>query len=197
MFAKLGNECKIAENAIVGLRYKGDCNETEIGNNAVIRENTIIYADVKIGNNFKTGHSVLIRERTNIGDEVLIGTNSIVEGKVEIGSFVKLESLVYIPTHTDIGSYVFIGPGAILTNDKYPLRLRDQYVPKGATIRDNVTIGANATVLPDVEIGEGAFIAAGSVVSKDVPEWSMAVGNPAEIKPLPEKLKEKNRAKSW
>ncbi len=197
MFAKLGKESKIAENAILGLRYKEGCKEAEIGNKAVIRENSIIYADVKIGDNFKTGHSVLIREKTVIGDEVLIGTNSIIEGDVEIGSFVKLESLVYIPTHTRIGNFVFIGPGAIFTNDKYPLRLRDQYLPKGATLRDNVTIGANSTILPDVEIGEGAFIAAGSVVTKDIPEWSMAVGAPAEIKPLPEKLKEENRAKSW
>ncbi len=195
MYAKLGKDCRIQEDVILGLKYTEGCKRAIIGDGAVIRRGTIIYADVEIGNNFTTGHSVLIREKTKIGDEVVVGTNTVIEGNVEIGSFTKLETNVYIPTHTKIGNHVFIGPGATLTNDKYPQRLRDEYEPIGPTLEDSVTMGANVTILPAVRIGRGSFVAAGSVVTKDVPSWSMAIGVPVEVKPLPEKLKERNRPK--
>jgi len=121
----------------------------------------------------------------------------VIDGNVEIGDRVKIETHSFIPTHTKIGSDVFIGPNVVMTNDKYPQRLRDQYEPIGPIIEDSVSIGANSTVLPGVRIGEGSFIAAGSVVSKDVPPWSMVKGVPGKIYPLPEKLRERNKAKKW
>jgi acetyltransferase-like isoleucine patch superfamily enzyme len=197
MYAKLGENCQIQENVLIGLKYSDDCKEVIIGNSAVIRWGTIIYADVEVGDDFKTGHSVMIREKTIIGNKVVIGTNTVIDGNVQIGNFVKLESNVYIPTHTKIGSHVFIGPGAVLTNDKYPQRLRDEYEPDGPTLEDSVTVGANATILPGIKIGEGSMIGAGSVVTKEVPPWSYAIGIPARIIPLPARLKERNRAKTW
>jgi len=196
-FVKLGRGCVVHQGVILGLKYREGCRETVIGDRAVIRWGTIIYADVVIGDDFRTGHSAMIRENTKIGDQVVVGTNTVIDGNVEIGSFVKLESNVYIPTHTNIGSYVFIGPGAVLTNDKYPQRLRDEYEPMGPTLEDSVTVGANATILPGVRIGEGSMVAAGSVVTKDVPPWHLAIGVPARLEPLPKRLREKNRAKSW
>lgn len=197
MYAKVGENCKIQDDVILGLRYKEKCEKAIIGNNATIRKGSIIYADTVIGDSFITGHNILIREKTKIGNQVVVGTNTVIDGNVEIGSFVKLETNVYVPTHTKIGNHVFIGPGAVLTNDKYPQRMRDQYEPKGPVLEDSVTIGANATILPGIRVGEGSFIAAGSVVTQDVPEWSLAIGTPAEIRPLPEKLREENRAKKW
>jgi acetyltransferase-like isoleucine patch superfamily enzyme len=197
MYARLGKDCTIQDNVILGLKYTEGCKETIIGDRAVIRWGTVIYADVVIGNDFKTGHSAMIREKTTIGARVIVGTNTVIDGNVEIGNFVKLESNVYIPTHTKIGNHVFIGPGAVLTNDKYPLRRRDEYEPQGPIIEDHVSIGANVTILPGVCIGEGAMVAAGSVVTKDVPPWHLAIGVPAQIRPLPEHLKEPNRAKKW
>lgn len=196
-FAKLGKNCVIQENVILGLRYNKKCKELIIGDRAIIRWGTIIYADVEIGDEVKTGHSALIREKTKIGNRVVIGTNTVIDGNVEIGNFVKLESNVYIPTNTKIGSYVFIGPGAVLTNDKYPQRLREKYEPIGPILEDSVTIGANVVIIPDIRIGEGSIIGAGSVVTKDVPPWSLAIGVPARIQPLPTKLKERNKAKTW
>jgi len=196
-YVKLGRDCVVQEGVILGLNYKEGCREAVIGDRAVIRAGTIIYADVVIGDDFKTGHHVLIREHTRIGDRVVVGTGTVIDGHVEIGSFVKIESRVYIPTHTRIGSYCFLGPGAVLTNDKYPQRLRDEYEPRGPVLEESVTIGANATILPGVRIGEGAMVAAGSVVTKDVPPWHLAVGVPARVEPLPERLRERNRAKAW
>ena len=196
-YAKLGQGCVVQEGVILGLKYKDGCQEAVVGDRAVIRAGTIIYADVVIGHDFKTGHHVLIREYTRIGDRVVVGTGTVIDGHVEIGSFVKIESRVYIPTHTRIGSYCFLGPGAVLTNDKYPQRLRDEYEPQGPILEESVTIGANATILPGVRIGEGAMVAAGSVVTKDVPPWHLAIGVPARVQPLPERLRERNRAKAW
>lgn len=196
-FADLGENCLIQENVILGLKYKDGCRKAKIGDNAVVRIFTIIYADVIIGDDFKTGHRVVIRENTRIGSKIVIGTGTVIDGNVEIGDRVKIESHVYIPTHTKIGSDVFIGPNVVMTNDKYPQRLRDQYESKGPIIEDSVSIGANSTILPGVRIGEGSFVAAGSVVTKDVPSWKLVKGLPSTMYELPEKLKEKNKAKKW
>lgn len=197
MFYNAGNNCTIQENAIVGFQYKKDCKKTVLGENNIIRAFSIIYADVTTGDNVKTGHHVLIRENTKLGNRIIIGSGSILDGNINIGNEVKIESQVYIPTHTIIGNKVFIGPGVTFTNDRYPLRLRDQYQPQGAIIEDGVTIGAQVVVLPGVKIGEGSFIAAGAVVTKDVPPWSLVKGNPGTILPLPKKLKELNNALNW
>jgi acetyltransferase-like isoleucine patch superfamily enzyme len=197
MLVKHGENCIIQENVILGFKYREDCHPVVIGKNALVRTFTIIYADVTIGNDFKTGHHVVIREMTTIGNKIVVGSGSIIDGNVTIGNEVKIESQVYIPTHTTIGNQVFIGPGATLTNDRYPQRIRDQYVPEGPVIEDGVTIGANAVLLPGIRIREGSFIAAGTVVTKDVPPWSLVKGNPGQIFPLPEKLKEWNKAKKW
>ena len=191
----LGLDCHVQENTLLGLKYESECGETIIGDHAVIRWGTIIYADVVIGDYLRTGHTVLIREHTKIGDWVVIGTNAVIDGHTEIGNFVKIESNVYIPTHTKIGNNVFIGPGAVMTNDKYPQRLRDEYVPLGPILEDNVTIGANVTLPPGLTIGEVCMVAAGSVVTKNLPAWSLAMGVPAKVQPLPARLHEGNRSK--
>jgi len=197
MFAKVGENASVYDNVTLGLRYRDECQKVTIGENVIIRSYTIIYADVEIGDDFKTGHHVVIREHTKIGNRVVVGTNTVIDGNVTIGNFVKIESNVYIPTHTTIGNHVFIGPGAVLTNDKYPQRLRDRYEPKGPILEDSVTIGANATILPGLRISEGSMVAAGSVVTKDIPAWSLAKGVPAVVLPLPKRLRERNRAKRW
>ena len=197
MFAILGENCDIQDGVVLGLQYRDRCEKTVVGNRAIIRQGTIIYADVVIGDDFATGHNVLIREHTRIGNKVLVGTGTVIDGHVTIGNFVKLETNVYIPTHTYIGNYVFIGPNAVLTNDRYPLRRRDEYKPEGPILEDHVTIGANATLLPGVRIGEGAMVAAGAVVTRDVPPWHLAIGVPARIRPLPPELREPNRARNW
>ncbi len=190
--AIFGENCTIQPLAIVGLEYRPDCGPAQLGNNCIIRAHTIIYGDVVIGDGFRTGHHALIREHTTIGDYVLVGTGAVIDGRVSIGDYVSIQSRVYIPTHTTIGNHVFLGPAAVLTNDKYPVRQRASYRPLGPTIADHVTIGANATILPGVSIGEGAMVAAGSVVTKDVPSWTLAVGSPARIQPLPDYLHQPN-----
>lgn len=132
-----------------------------------------------------------------IGRYVVIGTGTTIDGNVTIGDFVKIETNCYIPTHVTIGNRVFIGPNVTLTNDKFPLKMREAYVPEGPIIEDGVTIGGGVTVCPSVQIGKGSFIAAGALVTKDVPPYSLVMGVPGRIQPLPDNLKEDNIALNW
>jgi acetyltransferase-like isoleucine patch superfamily enzyme len=115
-----------------------------------------------------------------------VGTGTVIEGYSTIGNDVSLQSMVFIPTDTQIGDHVFIGPNTVLTNDRYPPRRIGGM--KGPVIKDGAAIGANTTILPGICIGEGALIAAGSVVTHNVPDHMLAIGSPARIKPLPEEI---------
>lgn len=182
---------KVQENVTIGVKYKKRTKPPIIGKNANIRSNSVIYDDVEIGDDFKTGHGVVIREKTTIGDNVLIGTNSVIEGNCTFGSNISIQSNVYIPIRTTIEDHVFIGPSACLTNDKYPIRI--DFDLKGPIIRRGASIGANSTFLSGVEIGEGAMVAAGAIVTHDVPSYYLAIGAPARIKPLPPRLRTLNK----
>lgn len=198
----IGENCWVLENVIIGypdaailnvLRERElkveeyEFSGVTIHENALIRSNTVIYCSVHIGRNFRTGHDVLIRENTVIGEDVLVGSHVIIEGHVIIGNHVSIQSNVYIPANSVVEDFVFIGPGAVLTNDKYP-PMRKGAEMKGPTLRQGVSVGANATILPGVEIGEGCMVAAGAVVTKDVPSWKLAIGSPARIMDLPDNL---------
>lgn len=181
----------------VGFKYNENCRPVKFGKNCIIRTGSILYADVIAGNDFQTGHNTVIREHTIFGDHIVVGTNTVIEGHVTIGDFVKIESNCFIPTHTTIGSRVFIGPGVVLTNDRYPQKMRNQYKPEGAILEDGVTLGGGVVVVPGVRIGKGSFVAAGAVVTRDIPSMSFVKGVPGEVFPLPEKLCELNMAKNW
>lgn len=163
-----------------------------IGKNVIIRSNSVIYCNVKIGNDVRTGHGVLIRENCTIANNVLIGTNTVIESDCKIGSHVSIQSSVFIPTMTNIGNYVFIGPQVTMTNDKYPVRIkRSKYL--GPTLEDGVSLGAGCVILPGIVIGEGSFVAPNAVVTKDVPKWHLAMGIPAGFTPLDKKLIKRNK----
>ncbi|MBO0825008.1 MAG: N-acetyltransferase [Actinobacteria bacterium] len=185
----------IEDGAFVGEAYPGAESLPFVGSNCRIRRNSVIYMDTEIGNGSATGVAVIIRERTRIGSNCIIGSSTIIEGDTEIGCDVVIQSGAFIPAMTRIGDRVFIGPRAVMTNDKFPLRMRETYAPAGPVICDDATIGANATLLPGVRVGEGAMVAAGAVVTCDVPPWSLAVGVPARIRALPMHLRERNQVR--
>ncbi len=185
----VGKGAQIFEPVTIGFPSRENIGKTgypgsTIGDHAVLRSGTIIYCDVIIGNNFQSGHNILIREKTRIGDRTAIGTATVIDGNTEIGNDVSLQSMVYIPTNTTIGDHVFVGPNAVLTNDRYP----PSGGLRGPVVKAGAVIGASTTILPGVCIGEGAFVAAGSVVTHDIPDNMMAIGTPARIKELPKEM---------
>lgn len=158
-----------------------------IGDGAVLRSGGIIYCDVTIGDHFQCGHNVLIREKTTIGDRTAVGTGTVIEGNCRIGDRVSIQSMVFVPTNTEIGNDVFLGPNVVLTNDRYPPTGKPEL--RGPAIGDLAVIGAHATILPGVRIGRGAAVAAGAVVTRDVPDGKMAVGVPAGIREMPQEMR--------
>ena len=182
---RLGKNVTIEDFCIIGSPFKGmplDC-ETYIGDNSIIRSHTVIYAGNKIGKNFQTGNKANIRELNTIGDNVSIGTLSVIEHHVEIGDGVRIHSQAFIPEFSRLEENVWIGPNVVFTNALYPCSSGVKESLKGPLIRKNSIVGANSTLLPGVELGERSLVGAGTVVTKDVNNNSVCVGNPSrEIK---------------
>ena len=180
----LGPNVTIEDYCVVGVPPKGHGEgelQTVIGPGSHLRSHTVIYAGNAIGRNFQTGNKVNIREENEIGDDVSVGTLSIVEHHVKIGNGVRIHSQVFVPEYSILEDGAWLGPHVVLTNAKYPLSPDVKMNLRGPTIRRGAIIGANATLLPGVVIGERALVGAGAVVVDDVPAGSVVVGNPARV----------------
>ena len=180
----LGHGSVVEDFCIVGTPPRGARDgelPTTIGDAAVIRSHTVIYAGNVIGRNFQTGNKVNIRESNRIGNNVSVGTLSVIEHHVEIADNVRIHTQVFIPEYSTLEEGCWIGPNVVFTNAKYPLSpgVKDNLV--GPVIRKGAKIGANATLLPGVVIGENALVGAGAVVVRDVPAGAVVAGNPARV----------------
>jgi acetyltransferase-like isoleucine patch superfamily enzyme len=152
-----------------------------IGRDAIIRSGTVIYAGSKIGKNLETGHNVVIREENLIGNGCSIWSNSVIDYGCRIGNNVKIHCNCYVAQYTVIEDSVFLAPGVTIANDKYPGFPASKDKMVGPTLKRNVIVGVNVTILPAITIGEGSLIGAGSVVTKDIPDRMVACGNPARL----------------
>ncbi|MBM7556924.1 acyltransferase [Halanaerobacter jeridensis] len=181
---ELGSNVTIEDYCVIGKPPKGREDgelKTIIGDNAVIRSNTIVYAGNKIGDNFQTGHQAMIRENNMIGNDVSVGTSSCVEHHVIIEDEVRLHSQVFVPEHSKLKEGCWIGPNAVLTNAKYPQSENVKENLKGAIIETNAKVGANVTLLPGIVVGKNSLVGSGSVIVNNVPEGKVVVGNPGQV----------------
>ncbi len=180
----LGKNSVIEDFCVIGLSPKNQENSnsaTIIGDNAYIRSHSVIYTGTIIGDNFNCGHHALIREGNIIGSSVSIGSFADIEDGVTIEDGVRIHSHVFVPRKTILKKNSWIGPNVVFTNSKYPRSKNSHLTLKGAVIKENARIGANVTILPGVTIGENCIIGAGSVVTTDIENNKIAVGNPAKI----------------
>ncbi|QIB68168.1 N-acetyltransferase [Aminipila butyrica] len=190
----IGDNCFVGSNCVLGEylsdffeKFINNKHELYIGDNAKIRSGTIIYGETSIGINFQTGHNATIRENTQIGDNVSIGTLSDIQGFSEIGNFVRVHSNVHICQFSKIKDYVWIFPYTVFTNDKLPPS--DNL--KGVTVEEGAVICTKSIILPDILIGKEAFIGAGTLVTKDVPDDCIYLGYPGKIKGKTSEIQDK------
>ena len=157
--------------------------------NYFVHSTSDISSNVLIGKGTKIWHFCHIRENVQIGVNCIFGKNVYIDKDVKIGNNCKFQNNCSIYSGAIVEDGVFIGPNCILTNDKKPravnpdmsLKTSNNWKKGSIIIRSGVALGAGTIVLPDVEIGEWALIGAGSLVTKNIPPFSLAYGNPAII----------------
>jgi UDP-2-acetamido-3-amino-2,3-dideoxy-glucuronate N-acetyltransferase len=152
-----------------------------------VHETADVDSNVLIGESARIWHYAQVREGAHIGEGCIIGRGAYVGSDVHVGRNSKIQnySLIYEPAHLEDG--VFIGPAAVLTNDLFPRAVTPKLALKngadweavGVIVRQGASIGARAVCIAPVVIGKWAMVAAGSVVSKDVPAFALVVGVPA------------------
>lgn len=141
-------------------------------------------ADVKtehIGDGSKIWQFVVILPRAKIGRDCNICAQVFIENDVVVGNRVTVKPGVQLWDGICIGDDVFIGPNVTFTNDRYPRSGNRNFEVLRTIVEERASIGAAAVILPGVRIGLGAFVAAGSVVTKDVPDGALVLGNPARV----------------
>lgn len=151
--------------------------------NIKIHESAYVDEPVSIGKGTKIWHFCHISQNVEIGEGCLFGQNVYVGNDVRIGNRVKVQNNVSIYTGCELEDEVFLGPGCVLTNVTNPRSQVSRHSLYEKTLfRRGSTIGANATLVPGITIGRYAFIGAGAVVTKDVPDYALILGNPGKQK---------------
>lgn len=146
----------------------------------MIHESAYVDAPCEIGEGTKVWHFVHVQAGARIGRSCVLGQNVNIGGDVVIGDNVKIQNNVAIYTGCEIEDDVFLGPSCVLTNVTNPRsQVSRRQLYERTLFRRGATIGANATIVCGVRLGRYCFVAAGSVVTKDVPDYALMVGTPA------------------
>jgi acetyltransferase-like isoleucine patch superfamily enzyme len=158
-----------------------------VGPGATIGAGAVIVAGARIGEGAVIGDQAHVRERATIGDRTVVGRGSAIDNDVAVGAGVRIQTGCYITAFTTIEDDVFIAPGVYTTNDDTMARHSADHPLRAPSLRRACRVGGGVVIVPGVEIGEEAFVAAGAVVTKDVPARMVAMGVPARVvRPVPD-----------
>jgi acetyltransferase-like isoleucine patch superfamily enzyme len=159
-----------------------------IGKNCTIGTGVIVYHGTEMQDSCFLGDNSSVRENCQLGEAVLIGQRVVVENNVRIGDYAKVQTGAYLTASTKLEEHVFIAPMVTTTNDNYMGRTEKRFAAKsGSTFKKGCRVGGGVTLLPGVTIGKEAFIAAGSIVPRDVPPYQLVMGSPARaVRSVPE-----------
>lgn len=193
---RIGAGSRIGDNSVLGRRPAAAKNSTLeltdldpliLGPHVTVGVGVILYAGTSLGEDSFAADSAQVRERCDIGSRVIIGRGSTVENDCSIGNDTKLQTAVYITAKTVIEENCFIAPGVITSNDNYVGRTEERHSKiRGPYIERGARLGAGAVLLPGVRVGQEALVAAGSVVTRGVPAYTLVMGSPAKpVRPVP------------
>jgi UDP-2-acetamido-3-amino-2,3-dideoxy-glucuronate N-acetyltransferase len=144
-----------------------------------VHETAIVEPESRIGTGTRIWHHAHVRSGATIGGGCTLGKNVFVDSGVEIGDRVKIQNNVSIYRGVHIDDEVFVGPSAVFTNDRFPRATSPEWEVVETFLRRGASVGANATVLCGIEVGEWATVAAGAVVTRNVAPHELVAGNPA------------------
>ncbi len=187
----VGERCLVEDGAVLGklarLKATSSARRSEAPTPLVLDPRTtvccgaVVYAGARVGAGAIVGDRAQVRERAVIGSGSVVGGGSTVDFDVLIGERVSIQTMVYVTAGTLVEDDVFVGPGVTTTNDHTMGRHPRAAPLEGPTLRRACRVGGGAVLVPGVEIGEEAFVAAGAVVAADVPPRAVVMGVPARV----------------
>jgi acetyltransferase-like isoleucine patch superfamily enzyme len=185
----LGERCLVEDGAVIGKRPRlrpgssaaGSLGPLEIGDGVTVCCGAVVYAGARLGARVIIGDQAQVRERAVIGERTVVGRGSTIDFDAHVGARVSIQTLVYLTGAAVVEDDVFIGPGVTTTNDDTMDRHPAGMSLLGPVFRRACRVGGGVTLTPGVEIGEEAFVAAGSVVTRDVAPRAMVMGVPARV----------------
>ncbi len=188
--ARVGEACRLADFACVGKRPAlsprstakgGPLPGVVLGDGCSVGSHTVLMAGSTLGAGVIVGDNAGVRERCTVGDGAVVGRAVTVENDTTIGARTKIQSGAYITAYVTLEDDVFIAPMVVTTNDNYMGRTEKRFAElKGCTVRRGARVGGGSHILPGIEIGEEAFVATGSVVTRDVAPRQLVLGVPAK-----------------
>ncbi|HEY3960392.1 MAG TPA: acyltransferase [Solirubrobacteraceae bacterium] len=186
----LGDGCVIEDHAVLGKRPRlarsstargGDVGALELGARVTVCSGAVVFAGASVATEAIIGDQSFVRERSSIGPSTVIGRGSVVDNDVVVGARAKVQTGVYLTAFSLVEDDVFVGPGAVTTNDDTMSRHGSDIPLRGAIFRRACRIGGGVVLTPGVEIGEEAYVAAGALVTRDVPARAVVMGAPARV----------------
>lgn len=185
----IGDGCAIGDHAVLGKRpqlarhssARGEAGQLHLGAGVSVGTAAVVFAGARIADGAILGDQCFVRERSSVGEGSVIGRGSVVDNDVVVGARVRVQSNVYLTAFTTVEDDVFVGPGVVTTNDDTMARHAPGEPLHGALLRRACRIGGAAVLTPGVEVGEEAFVAAGALVTRDVPARAVVMGVPARV----------------
>lgn len=193
---RIGDEVVVDDFAVLGKQPARSATSTlamtdlrplEVGRGTHIGTHAVVYAGTRIGMGGFLADGAQVRERCQLGERVVVGHHATIENDSVIGDRVKLQTGAYVTARSIVGDDVFIAPNVTTTNDRYLARTEARHgAQDGAHIDRGARIGAGAVLLPGIHVGQEAVVAAGAVVTRDVPPYRVVMGVPArEVRDTP------------
>jgi len=190
--SRIGAGVRIDDHAVIGklpmrssisiFQDEGSYAGCRIGDHTMIGAGAVIYVGCVLGRKVLVADQAAVREDVTVGDNTIVGRGALIENKCTVGAYCKIESEAYITAYSTLEDRVFVAPGVTTTNDNFVGRTEERFKHfEGVTVRRGGRIGGGSVILPGLEIGADALVAAGSVVTKPVAPRTIVMGCPARV----------------